>query len=114
MTHHICCRECDFEALVEDDDEAGDKAWTHAEATGHRVASDSIDGGAEMVTDGGRKTAYRPPCDAVENWSSRAPWDRIERRVCPICRYYFDTKATSGQVFCGDACRQRHERGEFL
>ena len=57
MTHHICCRECDFEALVEDDDEAGDKAWTHAEATGHRVASDSIDGGAEMVTDGGRDTA---------------------------------------------------------
>jgi hypothetical protein len=66
------------------------------------------------LTDGGRKTAYRPPCDAVENWSSRAPWDRIERRVCPNCRYYFDTKATSGQVFCGDACRQRHERGEFL
>jgi len=53
MTHHICCRECDFEALVDDNDEAGDKAWTNAEATGHRVASDSIDGGAEMVTDGG-------------------------------------------------------------
>ena len=67
----------------------------------------------DVRTDGGRKTAYRPPCDAVENWSSRAPWD-LERRVCPNCRYYFDTKATSGQVFCGDACRQRHERGEFL
>ena len=26
------------------------------------------------LADGGRKTAYRPPCDAVENWSSRAPW----------------------------------------
>jgi len=53
MTHHICCRECEFEALVDDSDEAGDRAWTHAQETGHRVASDSIEGDAEMVTDGG-------------------------------------------------------------
>jgi len=96
------CEDCREEVgLIVGDDERG-------------IQKDEDSEQATLLTDGGRKTAYRPPCDAVENWSSRAPWDRIERRVCPICRYYFDTKATSGQVFCGDACRQRHERGEFL
>jgi len=56
VTHHIVCRDCEFEALVDDSAEAGERAWYHAEETGHRVASDRIDGSARMETDGGRDT----------------------------------------------------------
>jgi hypothetical protein len=57
---------------------------------------------------------YRPPCEAVKNQSSEAHFDRLERRACPNCRLYFDCEVRSEQVFCSDACRQRHERGEYL
>lgn len=55
---------------------------------------------------------YRPPCDAVLHMRPEAPqgWGpELERRVCPECRLYFDCGADSDAVFCGDACRQRHE-----
>lgn len=57
MTQHIVCRDCDFEELIDDNDKAGDVIWTHAEETGHTVASDTIEGGEELVTDGGTVTA---------------------------------------------------------
>lgn len=38
----------------------------------------------------------------------------VERRVCPNCRLYFDVGADLDTVFCSDACRRRHERGELI
>jgi hypothetical protein len=40
--------------------------------------------------------------------------DGLERRVCPNCRLFFDTGTESDDVFCGEACRRRHGRGEYL
>ena len=65
-----------------------------------------------LVTDGG----HRPPCEAVENMDPTPPdgaFD-LERRVCPNCRLYFDVGASASKVFCSDACRRRHERGELI
>lgn len=38
----------------------------------------------------------------------------LVRRVCPNCRLFFDTGIESESVFCSGACRDRHERGEYL
>lgn len=62
---------------------------------------------------------HRPPCEAVAHMQPHAPNDdfnsdfgpELERRVCPNCRLYFDTGRDSDSVFCGQACRRRHERG---
>lgn len=56
----------------------------------------------------------RPPCDAVAHMTDTANYDGLERRVCPNCRLYFDTGEGADDVFCGPACRRRHERGEYL
>jgi|GEM_PF-3541811 hypothetical protein len=66
----------------------------------------------ELVTDGG----HRPPCEAVAHMDPTPPsgFDALERRACPNCRLYFDVGAGSDAVFCSDACRCRHERGELI
>lgn len=56
----------------------------------------------------------RPPCDAAAGMGDVANHDGLERRVCPNCRLFFDTGEESDGVFCGEACRRRHERGEYL
>jgi len=50
MTHHICCRDCRFEALEDSDDEADRLVETHRGQTGHEVASERVDGMAKIVT----------------------------------------------------------------
>ncbi|MBP1987215.1 hypothetical protein [Halolamina salifodinae] len=52
MTTHVVCRDCPFEALVDDAD-ADETVETHEEETGHNVDDGRIDGGAKLVTDGG-------------------------------------------------------------
>ncbi|WP_373189952.1 hypothetical protein [Halolamina sp.] len=57
MTTHVCCRDCTFEDLVDDED-VGDVVWTHAQEAGHTVARGSVGGGSsELVTDGGEVDA---------------------------------------------------------
>lgn len=65
-----------------------------------------------LITDGG----HRAPCEAVENMDPTPPdsFYDLERRVCPNCRLYFDVGASTDKVFCSDACRRRHERGELF
>lgn len=65
-----------------------------------------------LITDGG----HRAPCEAVENMDPTPPdsFYDLERRVCPNCRLYFDVGASTDKVFCSDACRRRHERGELI
>jgi hypothetical protein len=61
---------------------------------------------------------YRPPCDAEAHTPPEIPYgddfDGLERRVCPNCRYFFDTGEDSDRVFCGYGCSWRHERGVYL
>jgi len=65
MTFHICCRDCRFEGLEGDGDEADRIRETHESDTGHNVVSDRVDGSARMVTDGGRDT-LRLTDDGIE------------------------------------------------
>jgi len=50
MTHHVCCRDCRFEALEDSDDEADHLVETHQEQTDHEVACEPVDGMAKIVT----------------------------------------------------------------
>ncbi len=65
MTFHICCRDCRFEGLEGDEEEADRIRETHESDTGHNVVSDRVDGSARMVTDGGRDT-LRLTDDGIE------------------------------------------------
>jgi len=58
-------------------------------------------------------TDHRPPADAVDHMDPTAPYEGLERRVCPNCRLYFDTAVESESVFCSGTCRDRHQRGEY-
>lgn len=68
-----------------------------------------------MTEDGAESSAgaYRAPREELSHWPPESPYPDFERRVCPNCRNYFDAHEDSDAVFCGDACRRRHERGEF-
>jgi len=50
MTHHICCRDCRFEALEDGDDEAERLVEIHEDETDHEVVSERVDEMAKIVT----------------------------------------------------------------
>ena len=54
MTTHIVCRDCEFEALVDDTDEAVEMVDTHESSTGHDVDDKYVGDGGKIVTDGGQ------------------------------------------------------------
>jgi hypothetical protein len=73
----------------------------------------STPGGQRLCSKHYEAVSYRPPHDDAAPWTPVSGTDWVERRVCPNCRNYFDTGADSDAVFCGRACRRRHERGEW-
>ncbi len=94
MTTHISCRECEFEALTDDTDEAVRMVDTHESTTGHRVEDECVDDGAKLVTDGGETVIACPECDSAEirinNGGINTRTDQFADHVCEDCGTEFD------------------------
>lgn len=46
--------------------------------------------------------------------SPTANMEGLDRRVCPVCRLYFDVGEDSDAVFCSGACKARYRKGVLL
>jgi len=94
VTTHISCRECEFEALTDDTDEAVRMVDTHESTTGHRVEDECVDDGAKLVTDGGETVIACPECDSAEirinNGGINTRTDQFADHVCEDCGTEFD------------------------
>lgn len=66
------------------------------------------------MTDNESVGTYRPPSESQGHLTDTTDLDELERRVCPNCRLFFDVGEETDIVFCGEACRRRHEQGEWL
>jgi hypothetical protein len=62
VTTHIVCRDCPFEALEDDPDEADRIINTHEDETGHDVDDGPVEDGVEL----GGDSEYVDPLEAVE------------------------------------------------